>query len=104
MQTHLEITHRRRNALTGEWVLVFPHRAKHPWQGRVDKPDSFRMKLNDPDCYLCPGTFCDGGEHNPDYPNTFVITNDFAALLPDKNPFRDQDSLLLSKVVEGTGR
>ncbi|MEN8155448.1 MAG: galactose-1-phosphate uridylyltransferase, partial [Bacteroidota bacterium] len=26
--------HRRMNALTGEWVLVSPHRTKRPWQGK----------------------------------------------------------------------
>ena len=30
--------HRRLNPLTGEWLLVSPHRAKRPWQGQVEKP------------------------------------------------------------------
>ena len=30
--------HRRYNALTGEWVLVSPHRTKRPWQGQVERP------------------------------------------------------------------
>ncbi|MFM1976067.1 MAG: hypothetical protein RL145_913, partial [Pseudomonadota bacterium] len=25
--------HRRQNLLTGEWVLVSPHRMGRPWQG-----------------------------------------------------------------------
>ncbi|MGH7445132.1 MAG: galactose-1-phosphate uridylyltransferase, partial [Longimicrobiales bacterium] len=25
--------HRRQNLLTGEWVLVSPHRSRRPWQG-----------------------------------------------------------------------
>lgn len=30
--------HRRQNLLTGEWVLVSPHRTRRPWQGRVEDP------------------------------------------------------------------
>ena len=30
--------HRRYNALTGDWVLVSPHRTKRPWQGQVERP------------------------------------------------------------------
>ena len=32
-----EHPHRRRNLLTGEWVLVSPHRTKRPGQGQTEK-------------------------------------------------------------------
>jgi UDPglucose--hexose-1-phosphate uridylyltransferase len=73
--------HRRFNPLTREWVLVSPHRAERPWQGRVETPSSPTLQY-DPDCYLCPGNARAGGVHNPDYKNTFAFDNDFAALLP----------------------
>jgi len=75
--------HRRYNALTGDWVLVSPHRTKRPWQGQVEKSPREERPAYDPGCYLCPGNERAGGNRNPDYSSTFVFTNDFAALLPD---------------------
>ena len=78
-----ETPHRRLNPLTGEWVLVSPHRAKRPWQGQVEKPVRPVSVPHDPDCYLCAGNVRANGEHNPDYEHTFVFDNDFAALTQD---------------------
>ena len=75
--------HRRYNALTGDWVLVSPHRTKRPWQGQVERPPQETRPAYDPTCYLCPRNERAGGKRNPDYANTFVFTNDFSALLPD---------------------
>lgn len=75
--------HRRRNALTGEWILVSPHRTKRPWRGQVEKLPVESRPAYDPTCYLCPGNERAGGVRNPAYPSTFVFTNDFSALLPD---------------------
>lgn len=75
--------HRRYNALSGEWILVSPHRAKRPWQGQVEKPPVDERPQYDPKCYLCPGNERIGGENNPDYKSTFIFTNDFSALLKD---------------------
>ena len=77
-----EHPHRRKNLLTGEWVLVSPHRTKRPWQGQVEKTPSDHRPAYDPKCYLCPGNERAGGKYNPQYTNTFVFENDFAALLP----------------------
>jgi UDPglucose--hexose-1-phosphate uridylyltransferase len=78
-----EHPHRRQNPLTGEWVLVSPHRTKRPWQGQVEKAPPDNRPRHDPTCYLCPGNERAGGRRNPDYASTFVFDNDFAALLPD---------------------
>lgn len=75
--------HRRLNPLTGEYVLVSPHRTRRPWQGRRERPPQEQRPAYDPDCYLCPGNVRANGERNPAYDRTFVFTNDFAALLPD---------------------
>jgi len=74
--------HRRRNILTGEWILVSPHRVKRPWQGRIEKPAGILREPYDRSCYLCPGNSRANGEMNPAYSDTFVFTNDFSSLLP----------------------
>jgi len=75
--------HRRLNLLTGEWILVSPHRAKRPWQGQVEKSPVEEVPAYDPKCYLCPGNTRAGGKKNPEYQQTFVFDNDFSALLID---------------------
>ena len=75
--------HRRYNPLSGEWIKVSPHRTKRPWDGQVEDPVVNELPVRDPGCYLCPGNTRAGGLVNPDYTDTFVFDNDFAALLPD---------------------
>jgi UDPglucose--hexose-1-phosphate uridylyltransferase len=75
--------HRRRNPLTGRWVLVAAGRTKRPWQGQEEAPVPEDRPAYDPGCYLCPGNERAGGQRNPAYTDTFVFTNDFAALHPD---------------------
>jgi UDPglucose--hexose-1-phosphate uridylyltransferase len=78
--------HRRLNLLTGEHVLVSPHRTQRPWLGMVDAAPGESRPPYDPGCYLCPGNQRAGGARNPQYAGTFVFDNDYAALLPDSAP------------------
>lgn len=78
-----QLPHRRKNPLTGEYVLVSPHRSQRPWLGHIDEPGVEPLPPYDPDCYLCPGNERAGGEKNPEYAATFIFTNDFQALIPD---------------------
>src|SRR5215472_2749595 len=73
---------RRFNPLTGDWVLVSPHRTQRPWQGQIERQPLALAKSYDPACYLCPGNARAGGVTNPQYETTFVFDNDFAALMP----------------------
>ena len=97
-----EHPHRRYNPLTGEFVLVSPHRAKRPWQGQVEKTAPDDRPVYDPGCYLCPGNVRTGGDRNPDYLHTHVFTNDFSALLPDTQAAHTSGGLFRLESVQGT--
>jgi UDPglucose--hexose-1-phosphate uridylyltransferase len=81
-----EHPHRRRNPLTGKWVLVSPHRAKRPWQGQIESLERPISITHDSTCYLCANNIRVNGLRNPDYTDTFVFSNDFAALLAEEIP------------------
>jgi UDPglucose--hexose-1-phosphate uridylyltransferase len=86
--------HLRRNPLTGDEVLVSPHRSKRPWQGQQEKPPAESLPAYDPQCYLCPGNSRAGGVRNPAYTDSFVFDNDFAALLPGVEDAREESTAL----------
>lgn len=97
--------HRRYNALTGQWILVSPHRAKRPWQGAQEVLSVAQLPAHDPDCFLCPGNTRVTGDKNPDYQGSLVFTNDFAALMTDTPLAPDSyDPLMRSESARGTSR
>ncbi len=96
-----EYPHKRYNILTGEWVMVSPHRAKRPWQGQQEEKPSENRPTHDPDCYLCPGNTRANGELNPDYNDVFSFVNDFSALLSDSPQSEMEDGLLRARGEQG---
>lgn len=98
------LPHRRFNPLTGEWVLVSPHRLDRPWQGDVSASSAGTRPAYDPECYLCPGNERAGGARNPQYSQTFVFENDYAALVPEVREQHFEDGVLSAQTESGICR
>jgi UDPglucose--hexose-1-phosphate uridylyltransferase len=97
-----QFTHRRLNALSGEWVLVAPHRTKRPWQGQEEGSGKKGSLAYDPGCYLCPGNTRANGEMNPLYESTYSFVNDFSSLIDTTPEFKIESSdLLYAKSEKG---
>ncbi len=94
-----EHTHTRFNLLTGEWILVSPHRTKRPWQGKVETLPVDDRPSYDPKCYLCPGNTRADGSVNPVYPSSNVFTNDYSTLLIDT----PEGSMNIDGLLRATG-
>lgn len=98
LQTH---PHRRYNILTGEWVLVSPHRTQRPWQGKTESATKTESVTYDSECYLCPTNSRVSGAINDDYKDTFVFKNDFGALSEDTPHFEFKKGLLHAEGEKG---
>ncbi|WNC71780.1 UDP-glucose--hexose-1-phosphate uridylyltransferase [Thalassotalea psychrophila] len=99
-----EHPHRRYNPLINEWVLVSPHRAKRPWQGQVETLDEDVRPSHDESCFLCAGNTRINGEINENYSDTYVFTNDFAALKQDTPLASSDDPLFKMATEQGESR
>ncbi|MDE3235122.1 MAG: UDP-glucose--hexose-1-phosphate uridylyltransferase [Bacteroidota bacterium] len=100
-----EHSHTRFNILTGEWLLVSPHRMKRPWQGKVEDQAVGLRPAYDAGCYLCPGNKRADGSVNPQYTDSYVFTNDFSALLSDTPTGEvNEKELLMAKSESGICR
>ncbi len=96
--------HRRYNPLTGQWILVSPHRASAPGRG-AGNAGKQTLPAHDPDCFLCPGNTRVTGDTNPNYTGTYVFTNDFAALMTDTPDAPESDDpLMRCQSARGTSR
>ena len=98
-------SHRRRNPLTGEWIMVSPHRTQRPWQGQIEAVAPSDIPEYDPQCYMCPGNSRARGDVNPRYDGVFVFDNDYPALTPNPAPGQlDEGGLLVAAPERGRCR
>ncbi|MEM0909855.1 MAG: UDP-glucose--hexose-1-phosphate uridylyltransferase [Pseudomonadota bacterium] len=105
--SYLEKTHRRKNILTGEWVLVSPHRNQRPWSGATERVDEATLPVFDANCPLCPGNTRANGVKNPTYQSTYTFVNDFGALTshsPDDTSDHVSSELFISEPATGECR
>ena len=93
-------SHKRLNILTGEWILVSPHRSKRPWQGKVEAVVNTERPEYDSTCYLCPGNKRSKGALNHTYIEPYAFINDYSALLDDTPDGSCNEHPLLQAVSE----
>ena len=99
----IQLSHRRKNVLTNEWILVSPHRLNRPWQGQSEKTQKNTRPEYDESCYLCPTNTRANGEVNPDFDDTYIFENDFSALTKEKLDSNLEISNDLFQVSAATG-
>jgi len=97
-------SHSRQNLLTGNWVLVSPHRTERPWQGQLEKSDPANELTHDPACYLCPGNHRANDQANPDYVGPYIFDNDFSALSAESEIVSSAGPLFNARTESGRCR
>jgi UDPglucose--hexose-1-phosphate uridylyltransferase len=70
--------------MSGVLVCAAPG-TQRPWQGQIEKSEGVALPEHDPSCSICvPGNVSvPEASTNPNYVDTFVFDNDFAALRPE---------------------
>jgi UDPglucose--hexose-1-phosphate uridylyltransferase len=97
-------SHRRKNLLTGEWVLVSPQRTQRPWQGQVEDTPVAHGQAYDAKCYLCAGNARANGEHNPAYSGSYAFDNDFPSLSSTSKYIADTGPMMQARAETGRCR
>lgn len=97
-------SHRRRNMLTGEWVLVSPQRTQRPWLGQLEEVSSEKGPVYDAECYLCAGNVRANETRNPAYSGPFAFDNDFPALSTESKVTSDNHPLFQTSSESGVCR
>jgi UDPglucose--hexose-1-phosphate uridylyltransferase len=98
------MSERRLNLLTGDWVLVSPHRMARPWQGEVAQAPPAQGAAFEATCYLCPGNARAGQARNPAYAGVYVFDNDFPALTGPGEAAPAVDPVLVAEPETGVCR
>lgn len=100
----LNASHRRKNPLLNEWILVSPHRNNRPWQGAIEKNVINQLPEYSIDCPLCAGNTRANNEKNDNYSHTFVFKNDFAALTSHVDNTVHEHPLFCREAATGEAR
>ena len=95
------VPHRRYNPLSDSWVLVSPHRANRPWNGKIETAPASSHVAHDADCYLCAGNKRISGVTNEIYKDCFIFDNDFSALRQSELQVQTVDPLFRAEVISG---
>lgn len=95
--TSQTISTRRKNLLTGEYVLVSPLRLSRPWSQTSEEIKEVELAQFDPNCYLCPKNVRANGSINPDYQLTFLFENDFPSFSKTTNVGKTSNKHLKSE-------